>query len=172
MTATALAFASAFALATALAFATALFAAAIRGRVKLKRGAAAFNIRRAQRAATGLHQFFYCICLCCGWLYCVCVCGWLYCVCVGLQVFAAAALPTTKQWQRYQTAVLLMGFMFSAGAGAGTGTGVLLVRFSRLAQNVLQLHARVGSLGAHHVRHPRVGFFRHGVGFVRLFRYV
>ena len=114
MTATAL-----LALATALAFATAtaLFAAAIRGRVKLKRGAAAFNIRRAQRAATGLNKFFFIGWLYCGWLYCGC----FYCVCLSKQVFAAAALPPTKQWQPYKTAVLLMGFMFSAGAGTGTG---------------------------------------------------
>ena len=145
MTTTATATATATAL---LAFATALFAATIRGRVKLKRGTAAFNIRRAQRAATGLNQSFFIVCAC------------LCFACLSKQVFAAAALPPTKQRQRYQTAVLLMGF--SAGAGAGTGTAALLVGLSRLAQNVLQLHARVGSLGAHHVRHPRVGFFSHG----------
>ena len=112
----------AFAFAFATALATALFAAAILSRVKLT--AAAFNIRRAQRAA-------------------------------------AAHPTTTKQRRQQQTAVLLVGFMFSA-AGAGAGAGVLLVSFCRLAQNVLQLHAQVGSLGAHHVRHPRVGFFSHG----------
>ena len=144
MTTTATATATAL-LAFATAFATALFAATIRGRVKLKRGTDAFNIRRAQRAATGLNQFFVCAYLCCV---------------LSKQVLSAAALPPTKQRQRYQTAVLLMGF--SAGAGAGTGTAALLVGLSRLAQNVLQLHARVGSLGAHHVRHPRVGFFSHG----------